>query len=167
MKIPNTITEAELKQIVKLTKKPKLKTAFIFGFYQCLRISEVLKLTKQDIDIEQGFIHIKQGKGNKDRDIPLMKEVIPYIRHLPIKITRQGLYKSIKIKAKKILDKDIYFHSLRHSGATMYLNDRRIDIRFIQQFLGHSRLSTTQIYTHINPVQLKNAFHMTSNDNFR
>ena len=136
----------------------KLKAAFMLGFYQAMRVSEVINLEKEDVNTLTGFIHIKQSKGKKDRQIPVMKEIEYYIRYLPIKISRQGLHKAIKTKAKKILGKDIHFHTLRHSGATMYLNDRGIDIRFIKDFLGHSRLSTTEIYTHVTPIQLKKAF---------
>ncbi len=161
-KIPDTISEEEFKKIIKATKKLKLKTAFVFGYYQCLRISEVLNLTKSNIDMEEGFVHVKEGKGNNDRDIPLMDEVKHYKRYLPIKMTRQGLHKAIKTKAKKVLKKDIYFHTLRHSGASMYLNDREIDIKFIQKFLGHKKLSTTEIYLHVNPKQLQNAFKKNS-----
>ncbi len=157
-KLPITISEEEFTTIEKNTKKIKLKLAFRLGFYQCLRVSEVLNLKKENIDLERGFIHVKQGKGKKDRDIPLVKELIHYVRYLPIKMSRQGLHKSIRTKGKKFLGKEIYFHSLRHSGASMYLIDRKIDLKFIQEFLGHARLSTTQIYLHINPSNLKNAF---------
>jgi len=162
LKIPETITEEEFKKILKATKRIKLKTAFLLGFYECMRVSEVINLKPEDINTETGFIHIKQAKGKKDRQIPLMPEIKHYLRYLPIEISRQGLHKAIKVKAKKILNRDIYFHTLRHSGATMYLNDRGIDIRFIKEFLGHSRLSTTQIYTHVNPTQLKSAFEKMS-----
>lgn len=157
-KIPKTISEQELKLILSLTKKLKLRTAFLLGFYQCLRVSEIINLNPEDVDREKGFLHIKQGKGKKDRDIPIMDKAKFHLRYLPIKISRQGLHKSIKTKAKKILKKDIYFHTLRHSGATYYLNEKHIDIRFIQDFLGHARLSSTQIYLHVNPNQLKEAF---------
>lgn len=163
-KIPITITEEELKLIIKNTKSKKHKAAFMLGFYEGMRISEVLNLNKGDVS--NGFIHIKQSKGKKDRDIPLMDEVIHYLRYLPIGISRQALHKAIKKKGKEVLNKDIYFHTLRHSGATYYLNERNVDIRFIQTFLGHSRLDTTQIYTHINPVQLKNAFQNKSKSQF-
>jgi len=161
-KIPEVIIEEEFFQIVKATKRLKLKTAFMFAFYQCMRVSEVINLQQKDVNAQTGFIHIRQAKGKKDRQIPLMNEVKHYIRYLPIGISRQGLHKAIKTRAKKVLNKDIYFHTLRHSGASMYLNDRSIDIRFIKDFLGHSRLSTTEIYTHINPTQLKKAFENAS-----
>ncbi|KKN00299.1 hypothetical protein LCGC14_1139220 [marine sediment metagenome] len=158
MKIPITITEQEFKDIIKGTKKLKLKAAFMLGFYQAMRVSEVINLEKEDVNTLTGFIHIKQSKGKKDRMIPLMPELKYYVRYLPINISRQGLWKSIRTKAKKILGKDIHFHSLRHSGASFYLNDREIDLKFIQDFLGHSRIQTTEIYTHVNPTQLKKAF---------
>jgi integrase/recombinase XerD len=91
-----------------------------------------------------------------------MEEVKFFLRYLPIKVSRQAIHKSIKRIGKKVLNKDLHPHTLRHSGASMYLNERGIDIRFIQEFLGHSRLSTTQIYTHVNPQQLKNAFQNAS-----
>lgn len=157
-KIPDTITEAETKLLMRAAKKNKLKAAICIGFFQCLRVSEVIRLTKKDVDVARGFIHIKKGKGNRDRDIPIVEESKFYLRYIPIGVTRQALHKSFKRLGKKILNKDLHFHTLRHSGATHYLNDKKIDIRFIQQFLGHENLSTTQIYTHVNPLQLKSAF---------
>lgn len=163
-KIPQVITELEFKDIIKQTKRLKLKTAFMFAFYQGMRVSEVINLERKDVNTKTGFIFIRQGKGKKDRQIPIRPEVTHYIRYLPIGISRQGLHKSIKTKAKKILGKDIYFHTLRHSGASMYLNDRGIDISFIKDFLGHTTIASTQIYCHVNPIQLKKAFTKGSTD---
>jgi len=157
-KIPETITEQEFLKLLKAVKQVKYKTAFTLGFYQCLRVSEVINLTKKNIDMERGFLNVKQGKGKKDRDIPIMPPSKFCLRHLPIKLSRQMLHRAISNYSKKVLGKSIGFHTLRHSGATFYLNDKGVDIRQIQELLGHSRLSTTQIYTHINPKQLKNAF---------
>jgi len=66
------------------------------------------------------------------------------------------LQRAVNRISVKALGKRIKFHTLRHSCATWML-DRGKDSRFIQQFLGHSRIQTTQIYTHVNPVSLKNA----------
>jgi len=130
-----------------------IRLAFMLGFYECMRVSEVVKLKPTDIDKARGFIHIKQGKGNKDRDIPIMKPVERGLKHLPLKIGIRALQKQFK----KYFP-DYHFHTLRHSGATFYLNDKKIGLRQLQQLLGHSQISTTQIYTHINPGQLKEAF---------
>jgi integrase/recombinase XerD len=152
-KLPKTISEQEFIEGIKKVKNHKIRLAFILGFYQCMRVSEIVKLNPADIDKNRGFIHILEAKGKKDRDIPIMKPVISQLKHLPIDRTPRAL----QYQVKKYWP-DLKFHSLRHSGATYYLNNKGLDIRFIQQLLGHSRLDTTQIYTHINPEQLKNAF---------
>lgn len=151
--IPKTISESEFLDKIKNIKDQKIKMAFMLGFYQCMRVSEIIHLTKENIDIERGFINIKQSKGKKDRDIPIMQPVIKYLRYLPLKCTRQALHKQIK----KYFP-NCHMHTLRHSGATYYLNEKNIGIRQLQQLLGHSRLDTTQIYTHITPQNLKKSF---------
>ncbi len=152
-RLPKTITEAEFISGMRLVKKRHIKLAFLLGFYQCMRVSEVVALKKEDIDFERGFVHIKNAKGGFDRDIPIMKPAKNMLRHLPVGVGVRAL----QLQVKKYWP-HLHFHCLRHSGATFYLNDRRIDVRFIQQLLGHKQLSTTQIYTHITPKQLKEVF---------
>ena len=167
-KIPKTISKEEFDVVMNHTNKKEHKAAFILGFMQCMRISEVLKLTKDCVDKDRGFINIKQAKGGKDRDIPITSETRPFVRVfypcLPIKIGERALERAIKRITKKAVDKDIHFHTLRHSGATWY-HLLGVDIRFIQAMLGHSRLDTTQIYTHVNPDSLKQAFNITEKPN--
>lgn len=152
-KLPKTISEEEFLSIIRQVKKPKIKLSFMLGFYQCMRVSEIVNLKPEHIDRGRGFIHILAGKGNKDRDVPIMKPVLRGLNYLPINITRQALHKQIK---KYIPDGSM--HTLRHSGATHYLNEKGIGIRQLQQLLGHSRLDTTQIYTHVTPDNLKRSF---------
>lgn len=173
-KIPKTITEQELKSVLKLTRKKNHKLAFLLGFYQCMRISEVVNLKKEDIDMQRGFIYVKGStpthigaKGGKDRDIPIRPEVKHYLRNLPIGIGCRALRGVIKRIAFKAINKDIHFHTLRHSGATYYLNEMDVDIRNIQKLLGHSKLGTTQIYTHVTPESLKKAFENADNRNIK
>lgn len=153
-KLPKTISEEEFLEKVKLIKNPKHKLAMLLGFYQCMRVSEVVNLKQENIDKQRGFIHIIAGKGNKDRDIPIMPIVSRGLNNLPIDLTRQALHNA----TKKYFGNDIHFHTLRHSGATHYLNQKKIGIRQLQQLLGHSNLNTTQIYTHVSPTDLKNVF---------
>ena len=162
-KIPETITEEELIKIVNdpiVKKRTKDRIAYLFAFYQCLRISEVVKLNKEDYDPNTKLLHIRQAKRNKDRKIPISPKLIRAIKFLPIGSKKakdkgiRALQYALKKDAKRILKKDIHPHTLRHSGATHYLNVKRWDIRQLQRFLGHSDIKVTQIYTHVNPQDL-------------
>lgn len=163
LKIPETITEKELLKIVNdpvVKKRAKNRIAYLLAFYQCLRVSEVVKLSSEDYDPNTRLLHIRQAKGSKDRRIPIAPETIRAVKFLPV-----GSYKSkdkgvralqyaLKKDGVRILGKDIHPHTLRHSGATHYLNAKRWDIRQLQIFLGHSDIKITQIYTHVNPEDL-------------
>lgn len=157
MKLPDTITEKDMQEMIKATKSPKHKTAIILGFYQGMRVSEVVKLQPSDVDMQRSLIHIRQGKGAKDRIIPLLRNTKHCIRHLPLGIGVRALERAINRISERAVGKRIKFHTLRHSCATWLLEMGK-DTRFIQQFLGHSRIQTTQIYTHVNPMSLKKAF---------
>ncbi len=154
MKLPEIINETDFINIIKKVQDKKLKLAFMLGFYEGMRVSEVIKLQLEDVDRVSGFLHIKNAKGGKDRQIPIMPPVEQGLKHLPMKIGIRQLQK----RFKQHFPSNLHFHSLRHSGASYYLNDKKVGIRSIQQLLGHSRLDTTQIYTHINPQQLKEDF---------
>lgn len=162
-KIPETITEEELIKILQATSNKEHKASFMLGFYQCLRVSEVINLQKENIDKQQHLIKIKQAKGKKDRNIPIIKplllsesQIFMALNTLPLNIGIRALEIAFKKKAKKVLGKDIHFHTLRHSGATWLLNKKKWDIRQVQQFLGHSKIQTTEIYTHVSPQDLIN-----------
>jgi len=149
-KIPDTITENEFKAGLKLVKDKRYRLAFMLAFYQCMRVSEVVALRRNNIDIERGYIHIKEGKGCKDRDIPITPPLVNMFKTLPINISTRMLQYEVKKYWPYI-----HFHTLRHSGATFWHSFKGMDIRYIQQLLGHSNLNTTQIYTHITPKGLK------------
>lgn len=156
-KIPETITESELKAIIKATRKPKKKLAYMLGFYQCMRVSEVVKLSSKHIDKGRKLIKIKQAKGNKDRNIPIAPSVLRGLKHLPIGVGTRALQLSFKRVALEVLGRDLRFHTLRHSGATYYLNEQKWNLRQVQRLLGHARVSTTEIYTHVNDSDLMDA----------
>lgn len=154
-KIPETITEEELIKILNATKKPHHKFAFALGFYQAMRVSEIVKLRPEDIDYDQKIIKIKGSKGGRDRHIPIAPQVIKGLKkYIPIKCGVRALEIAFKKKAKEVLNKDLKFHTLRHSGATYYLNEKKWNIRQVQYFLGHKNIQTTQIYTHVKPSDL-------------
>lgn len=155
-KIPEIINEEEFIKIIKAEKKHKKKLAYLMGFYQAMRVSEVINLKPENIDKGKKLIMIKAAKGDKDRNIPIAPEVFNGLKHLPIGTKVRALQASFKKIAKKVLDKDIHFHTLRHSGATYYLNKKKWDLRSVQVFLGHSKIETTTIYTHVFPEDLVN-----------
>ena len=160
-KIPETILEEELVEILKKTKKQHHALAYMLGFYQAMRISEVVNLKPENIKKDQYLIEIKEAKGMKDRHIVIMKPlklpeqtILRNLKNLPLKCNIRALQIAFKKISKEVLNKDLHFHTLRHSGATWLLNKKKWDIRQVQTFLGHSKIATTEIYTHVSPTDL-------------
>lgn len=123
----------------------------------CHRINnvdwDVPPLTKEQIDFKRNCIKVISGKGKKDRVVPLPKRISEKTANmLPLKIKRSGLQRFTKALAKKVLNKNINFHTFRHSFSTHYYGKTK-DIRALQVLLGHSRLDTTSIYAHVNPIE--------------
>lgn len=156
MKLPTTITEEQLIKVLEATPKPKWKIAFALGFYECMRVSEIAKLQKENIDKQLKLLHILQAKGHKDRNIPIAPEVMKGLKHIPVNCSIRTLQRRFKLISKQVLDKDLHFHILRHSGITHYLTKKHWSSLEVQRLAGHSKISTTQIYTHINPEDLVN-----------
>ena len=145
-----------------------------------IRVSELISLKFNHVDLFNDVIKV-EGKGSKERIVPINQAAKKYLeiylndyRNILIKkgkscdylflnnrglgITRQGFYKLIKQRAKEVgINKDISPHTLRHSFATHLLLNGA-DLRVIQELLGHSDISTTQMYTHITNEQLKNEY---------
>jgi len=153
-KLPEIITEEELIKIIEKSEKNHYKLAFALGFYECMRISEVVKLKKEDINKQLKTIHLKQAKGHKDRVIPIAPEVLRGLSHLPIKVGCRALQIAFKRICKEATGKDLHFHSLRHSGITHYITKKRWSSLEVQRLAGHSKIQTTEVYTHIIPEHL-------------
>ena len=154
-KLPETLTEEEFEALMKSTLKPHHKAAFALGFYQGMRVSEIVNLKPEHIDEGQRIIRIKQGKGGKDRNIPIAPKMLKGLKFVPIGCGVRSLQIAFKSSLKRAkIAKDLHFHSLRHSCATHLLNVQKWNIRQVQQFLGHANLNTTQIYTHVSPQDL-------------
>ena len=180
-KIPETLTINEIQALLaqpNVREKQGIRDrAILETFYATgARVSEVVNLNKDNVNLDVGFLRCI-GKGNKERIVPLGKKAIESIaRYLEnsrpsflkkkeadflflnrsgTKISRQSLWKLIKKYARDArIKKPIRPHILRHSFAT-HLLEGGADLRSVQEMLGHSNISTTQIYTHINKDRLK------------
>lgn len=152
--IPEVITEEEFLKLVRKVRLPRHKIAFVLGFYAAMRVSEIVNLEPENIDRGQKLIRIKQAKGKKDRNIPLPPQAVRGLSNIPVGCGIRALQIAFKNYGKKVLKKDLHFHQLRHSGATHYLNKKKWSTRQVQQLLGHSKIQTTEIYTHVTPEVL-------------
>lgn len=164
LKLPETITEEQLIEVLKKTKQPHHRAAFVFGFYECMRISEIVNLEESNIDKKLKLLYLKQAKGHKDRHIPIAPEVIKYLKYIPIRCGVRALQISWNKKTKRVLGKSWNFHILRHSGITYYITKKKWDSMKVQRLAGHSKIATTQIYTHINPTDLVEAMWEQKNE---
>jgi len=182
-KLPKVMTLEEINKILSenLNKKEKLIVELLYG---CgLRVSELVDLKINDIDISGRYLRCV-GKGSKERIVPVgsmaLKAVKAYSKERDFilqttksnsknllltpegkKITRQEVYTFIHALGEKI-HKSISPHTLRHSFAT-HLLENGADLRVVQELLGHSDVSTTQLYTHISKKRLKEVYFAINN----
>ncbi|MCL2177759.1 MAG: tyrosine-type recombinase/integrase [Firmicutes bacterium] len=168
----STSQDIGVKDKVK-TSLTKVRDIAVFElmFATGLRVSELCKLTIKDVDLETQNVRIL-GKGNKERLIHISNAyVLMSLREYVLKrpntdsdalfinrtgqnLSEQSVRFFIKRIGKKVLNKLVTPHMIRHSFATLMLEEG-VDIRYIQTFLGHSSITTTQIYTHSTTVKQK------------
>lgn len=159
-KLPVNVAPEEIQSIISNTKQPHHKLAFFLAFNSGLRISEVVKLTPNDFDFERKLIRIRDAKGKKDRSAPLPKHFREsYLKLLPFKFKNECsgircLQIAFKGACKRagMLDKKqgLKFHSLRHGFASNAV-EKGMPITHVRDLLGHSSISTTNIYLQANP----------------
>jgi integrase/recombinase XerD len=164
-RLPKFITYDELNKLLENTDNYRDKLIIKFLFYTGVRVSELIKIKKNDIIFEEGFVKV-YGKGGKERIVPIPKELLNELKDYINKINTENIFplssrqveRIIKNIAKKAgISKKVTPHVLRHSLATTLLS-KGVDIRYIQEILGHSSLNITQIYTHVVPNQLKEIY---------
>lgn len=156
-KLPVAIDEDEFYELIKHTKSEHHKVAFLLGYGAGLRVSEVVKLEKRDIDFKEGKILIRQAKGSKDRVVPIPKAFKPkHLEFIPIKCGVRALQIAFKNAIKKArlneTKPNAHFHSLRHGFATQCVK-KGIPIHHIRTLMGHTNISTTNVYLEANPKE--------------
>jgi len=171
-KLPDILNLKEVKMIINVLDNLKHKAILSITYSGGLRVSEVVRLESRDIDSERMLIHVRKGKGNKDRYTLLSDRCLQILRryyrkyqptywlfpgrprtnHLN-KRSVQRIFKKACRKAK--INKEVSIHSLRHSFAT-HLMDKGTDLKHIQKLMGHKSLKTTERYTHVTNRSIEN-----------
>ena len=185
-RVPSVLTAKEVELLLEQPKDIDLKgirdkAMLEFAYATGMRVTEIISLNVEDVNLEEGYVVCKNG--NKQRNIPLgtmslkaLKEYIEEARDILIKtasepalfvningtrLTRQGFWKIIKFyKEQAHITKDITPHVLRHSFAT-HLLQNGADLKAIQTMLGHSDISSTQVYMQLQDEGLKNVYRKT------
>ena len=179
-KLPKVLSEEEVDKLLDINLKTDFdyrnKAMLELMYSSGLRVSELINLTVNDIDINNASVRVF-GKGSKERIVPLNDYATEALNNYILnhrrslfkhgesnylflnnhgnKMTRQGFFKILQKTAKeKGIKSELSPHTLRHSFAT-HLLKHGADLRSIQELLGHSDISTTQIYTHITSERLQ------------
>ena len=182
-RIPNVLSTKEVELLLEQPKDIDLKgirdkAMLEFAYATGMRVTEIISLNVEDVDLEKGFATCRNGK--KERTVPLgemslkaLKDYVENARNIMIKdenekalfvnvngqrLTRQGFWKIIKYyKEQAHIEKDITPHVLRHSFAT-HLLQNGADLKSIQTMLGHSDILSTQVYMQFQDESLKNIY---------
>ena len=181
-KLPIILSPYEIEQLIdfydhNLFISSRNKTIIDFMYSTGCRVSELINVEESDIDIDDAFVRL-EGKGSKQRIVPLGSKVLVNLeKYLELrnqfkniknnnlfisksykKLDRTAVFRIIKSTGVKVgINTSIYPHILRHSAATHML-EGGCDLRTVQEFLGHSSVSTTQIYTKVTKAFLEEAF---------
>ncbi|EHJ07683.1 tyrosine recombinase XerD, partial [Staphylococcus simiae CCM 7213 = CCUG 51256] len=184
-KLPDVLNIEEVLALLEAPDLNKLngyrdRTMLELLYATGMRVSEVIHLELDDVNLIMGFVRVF-GKGDKERIVPLGDAVIDYlttyteeIRPQLLKktvtnvlflnmhgksLSRQAIWKMIKQNGVKAnINKTLTPHTLRHSFAT-HLLENGADLRAVQEMLGHSDISTTQLYTHVSKSQIRKMYN--------
>jgi site-specific recombinase XerD len=169
--LPVVLSRDEVARLIAAAPNQKYQTALSIAYGTGLRVSEVIALKVSDIDSQRMTLRVEQGKGDKDRYAMLSPVLLERLRswwrvaHAQGKMLPNGwlfpglnpmdplstrqLNRAIHAAAEAAqIDKRVSMHTLRHSFAT-HLLEQKVDIRVIQVLLGHKKLETTSLYTHV------------------
>jgi len=172
-RLPDVLNEQEVVRLIQAVTNVKHKTMLMLTYASGLRVSEVVRLKIEDLDIERRMIHIRGAKGKKDRFTLFPLSMVGVLhqywgmyrlgtsgwlfpgavpsRPLAIRSIQAVFERAVE---KAGIEKPISMHTLRHSFAT-HLLEQGTDLRYIQELLGHQSSRTTEIYTHISTKSIR------------
>jgi integrase/recombinase XerD len=160
-KLPRFLTEPEVERLIAAAESPRDRAICEVLYASGLRRQELANLRLEDVNLSKGSLFVRAGKGGKDRLAMLGSRAVEALR-VYLRGRRQGpvfigirgaidassITHAVKAAARGAGLRDVRAHTLRHTFATHLLN-RGAGIRYIQELLGHSSISTTAIYTHV------------------
>lgn len=174
-RLPDILTPQQVSSLISHTRQTRYQVFFLTLYSMGLRLGEGLNLTVHDIDSQTMRVHIREGKGGKDRMVPLPLRTLKALRvhWLTHKhpcylfpglgtcrdtpMDRGGIQKTMKIVLKECgIQKHASPHSLRHCFAT-HLLEQGLDLRSLQTLLGHASLNTTSRYTRMTTLKQRDA----------
>ncbi|MDY6893620.1 MAG: site-specific tyrosine recombinase XerD [Chloroflexota bacterium] len=184
--LPKAISVSEVERLLELpdkldTPEAKRDKAMLELLYATgMRVTELVSLNVRDVNLRAGFVRCF-GKGSKERVIPIHSKAVKALRtylddgrvrllssgseqalflnRRGQRLTRQGFWLILKGYAKKSgIETEMTPHVLRHSIATHLLNSGKMNLRELQELLGHANISTTQIYTHLSVERMRRAY---------
>ena len=163
--LPTVLSRGEVKRLMAALRTPKHRALVLLLYSAGLRVGEALRLRVADIDSERRVIHVRDGKGRKDRMVMLADVALLELRnywrferphHWLFPGERRDRHMHSRTVQRAVTDaartagirKKVTPHTLRHSFAT-HLLEEGTDLRYIQKLLGHKKSTTTEIYTHV------------------
>jgi site-specific recombinase XerD len=169
--LPSVLSHQEVARLLRCVPQLKQRVILITIYATGLRVSEAIRLRPQDIDSQRMVIHVRSGKGAKDRLVPLSPLLLESLRQYwrlarpqdwlfpgdqPLAhLSREAVTRTCRLAALAAgLSKRVTPHLLRHSFATR-LVELGTDLHTIQQILGHSRIGTTSLYMHVSATRLR------------
>lgn len=171
-RLPHYLTEEETHRLFDAVHESPRDSAILHVLAYCgLRVGELCRLSVEDVDLSSNLLHVRSGKGDRDREVIIEEKTRAAIdrytteralagqaggRLFPVSpVTVERMVRSSAEKAQ--INRRVTPHMLRHTLATTLLS-RGCDIRYIQKLLGHASVATTQIYTHVDTAALRDAY---------
>jgi integrase/recombinase XerD len=171
-RLPHYLTEEETHRLFEAVRESPRDSAILHVLAYCgLRVGELCRLSVEDVDLSSNILHVRSGKGDRDREVIIEEKTRAAIdrytteralagqaggRLFPVSpVTVERMVRSNAERAE--INRRVTPHMLRHTLATTLLS-RGCDIRYIQKLLGHASVATTQIYTHVDTAALSAAY---------